>query len=116
MLDFGFYNMDCLEGMKEFPDNYFDLAIVDPPYGDAGGGWKSNDGTRFGQRFDRYREPGSVEKPIREASPVSRGGVQTSLVRSEKKLSDLRGPAEHGPRNSEKNYRVGYSAGKRIFR
>ncbi len=28
--------MDCLEGMKEFPDNYFDLAIVDPPYGDGG--------------------------------------------------------------------------------
>jgi site-specific DNA-methyltransferase (adenine-specific) len=25
--------MDCLEGMKEFPDKYFDLAIVDPPYG-----------------------------------------------------------------------------------
>lgn len=35
MLDFGFYNMDCMEGMKEFPDNYFDLAVVDPPYGDA---------------------------------------------------------------------------------
>lgn len=33
MLDFGFYNLDCMEGMKEFPDNYFDLAIVDPPYG-----------------------------------------------------------------------------------
>lgn len=33
MLDFGFYNMDCMEGMKEFPNNYFDLAIVDPPYG-----------------------------------------------------------------------------------
>ena len=38
MLDFGFYNMDCLEGMKEFPDKYFDLAIVDPPYGNPGGG------------------------------------------------------------------------------
>lgn len=38
MLDFGFYNMDCLEGMRQFPDKYFDLAIVDPPYGDAGGG------------------------------------------------------------------------------
>ncbi len=38
MLDFGFYNMDCMEGMKQFPDKYFDLAIVDPPYGlmDAG--------------------------------------------------------------------------------
>lgn len=32
MLDFGFYNMDCMQGMKEFPDKYFDLAIVDPPY------------------------------------------------------------------------------------
>ena len=27
------YNMDCIEGMKQYPDNYFDLAIVDPPYG-----------------------------------------------------------------------------------
>ena len=32
MLDFGYYNMDCMFGMQEFPDNYFDLAIVDPPY------------------------------------------------------------------------------------
>ena len=29
----GFYNMDCMEGMKQFPDKYFDLAIPDPPYG-----------------------------------------------------------------------------------
>lgn len=27
------YNADCIEAMKEFPDNFFDLAIVDPPYG-----------------------------------------------------------------------------------
>lgn len=33
MLDFGYYNMDCMIGMKEFPDKYFELAIVDPPYG-----------------------------------------------------------------------------------
>lgn len=26
------YNMDCMEGMKEFPDKYFDLVIIDPPY------------------------------------------------------------------------------------
>ncbi len=25
--------MDCMEGMKQYPDKYFDLAIVDPPYG-----------------------------------------------------------------------------------
>lgn len=27
------YLMDCVEGMKHYPDKYFDLAIVDPPYG-----------------------------------------------------------------------------------
>lgn len=27
------YNMDCMRGMKEYPDKYFDLAIVDPVYG-----------------------------------------------------------------------------------
>lgn len=26
-------NIDCIEGMKQFPDNYFDLAICDPEYG-----------------------------------------------------------------------------------
>lgn len=25
--------MDCIAGMKEYPDNYFQLAITDPPYG-----------------------------------------------------------------------------------
>lgn len=30
--EFGYYNLDCMEGMKLFPDKYFDLAIVDPPY------------------------------------------------------------------------------------
>ena len=27
------YLMDCIELMKHYPDNYFDLAVVDPPYG-----------------------------------------------------------------------------------
>lgn len=33
MTDFGFYNADCMEHLKDFPDGFFDLAIVDPPYG-----------------------------------------------------------------------------------
>lgn len=28
----GYYNLDCMEGMRQFPDKYFPLAIVDPPY------------------------------------------------------------------------------------
>ena len=27
------YLEDCVQGLKRFADNYFDLAIVDPPYG-----------------------------------------------------------------------------------
>jgi site-specific DNA-methyltransferase (adenine-specific) len=26
-------NIDCMKGMSKYPDNYFDLAVVDPPYG-----------------------------------------------------------------------------------
>ena len=41
-LDFGFYNMDCMEGMRQFPDKFFDLAIVDPPYGIGESGSKNH--------------------------------------------------------------------------
>ena len=59
MLDFGFYNMDCLDGMRQFPDKYFDLAVVDPPYG--GGSDADAENTfngalvgRFGGTFQKY--------------------------------------------------------------
>ena len=36
------YNMDCMEGMKQFPDKYFELAIVDVPYGIGEDGSKNH--------------------------------------------------------------------------
>lgn len=36
------YNMDCMEGMKQFPDKYFELAIVDVPYGIGESGAKNH--------------------------------------------------------------------------
>lgn len=50
MLDFGFYQMDCMKGMAEFPDKYFDLAIVDPVYGGVtkGGYMTNNKGQKIG--------------------------------------------------------------------
>lgn len=35
------YNIDCMEYMKTLPDNAFDLAIVDPPYGIGENGSKN---------------------------------------------------------------------------
>lgn len=36
--------MDCMQGMKEFPDKYFDLAIVDQPYGRKEHGGRNRSG------------------------------------------------------------------------
>jgi site-specific DNA-methyltransferase (adenine-specific) len=46
------YLMDCIEGMKQYTDKYFDLAIVDPPYGlgdrlSSGGGKRKDDPSRL---------------------------------------------------------------------
>ena len=30
---FSFYNGDCMDLLKQTPDKYYDLALVDPPYG-----------------------------------------------------------------------------------
>ena len=35
------FNMDCLEAMREMPDLFFDLAVVDPPYGIGENGSKA---------------------------------------------------------------------------
>lgn len=43
MIEDGFYNADCMDYLKDFPDNTFDLAIVDPPYGGVRqGGYMKN--------------------------------------------------------------------------
>lgn len=42
-------NIDCLEGLKEIPDNSVDLVITDPPYGIMRGG-----GALKNTRYDEY--------------------------------------------------------------
>lgn len=88
ILEPGFYNMDCMEAMKDFPDGFFDLAIVDPPYGD-GGQNIGGGGVRFGQRFDRYKHPLPTEElpetrrnvGLRELEERGRRNTQKKLLR-----------------------------------
>lgn len=49
MLEYGYYNMDCVQGMKEFPDKFFNLAIVDPPYGIGENGIKNATRSKMAQ-------------------------------------------------------------------
>ena len=62
------FNGDCMEFMGRFPDNFFDLAIVDPPYGinaanmamgsnkNRNDGWKREDGTAQRLRKGRLNQ------------------------------------------------------------
>lgn len=73
MLANGFYNADCMDYLKEFPDDYFDLAIVDPPYG-GGSDEYSAQTQRYGGWFSRYFDS-EEQKRIKAES---RGGQWAS--------------------------------------
>lgn len=47
------YLMDCIAGMKHYPDKFFDLAVVDPPYGI---GVNHNMGRRKGDKASDYKQ------------------------------------------------------------
>ncbi len=36
------FNRDCLIGMKDYPDKYFDLLVTDPPYGMTNNDWDTS--------------------------------------------------------------------------
>ena len=62
-----FENRNCMDAMKEFPDGFFDLAIVDPPYGD---GSQSVQVER-----EREREPITDLAEDSTSTRIPRGGV-----------------------------------------
>ncbi len=50
------FNLDCMEGMKQYPDKFFDLACVDIPYGienqiSKGGGSHTKSSVKFHQLY-----------------------------------------------------------------
>ena len=54
MSNINLYNQDCMEAMAGMPDKAYDLAIVDPPYGDQnfqGGGTHTKSNCKFGQMY-----------------------------------------------------------------
>jgi site-specific DNA-methyltransferase (adenine-specific) len=48
-------NEDCMEGMARYPDNYFDLAIVDPPYGIGYDGQRKTTSKHGGRREKLFK-------------------------------------------------------------
>jgi site-specific DNA-methyltransferase (adenine-specific) len=68
------YNMDCMEGMAQFPDGYFDLAIDDPPYGSNI--LRKNRFQRFRTNDSGYRNK-SIPKPeyFKEVNRVAKASI-----------------------------------------
>jgi len=65
------HNEDCMIGMARFPDNYFQLSIVDPPYGinfaktQTGKGWivrKSKDWDKLPPSKEYFNELQRISK------------------------------------------------------
>lgn len=72
-MDFEYYCMDCMDGMKKFPDKYFDLAIVDPEYGrkehggrSRSGYVKQKNGTKIFVKDGEYINRGWDNEPARK--------------------------------------------------
>jgi DNA modification methylase len=64
-----FYNKDCLEAMRATPDKFYDLAIVDPPYGNGetdgnGGVYTLTD----------------LENALTATSKIKRGGITAKII------------------------------------
>ena len=50
------HNCDCIEFMRDLPNDFFDLAICDPPYSHCGSDVIIKGGRFHKGRFNRYRK------------------------------------------------------------
>jgi site-specific DNA-methyltransferase (adenine-specific) len=69
--------MDCMEGMSKFPDKYFELAIVDPPYGnnDAIGIINSNSHSANRKEYKQFKNIAPDENYFNELKRVSKNQI-----------------------------------------
>lgn len=51
--DISIYHIDCMEFMKNKPDKYYDIAIVDPPYGGGGNGAILRTGGTWSEKYQK---------------------------------------------------------------
>ena len=76
------YNCDCLDYMKTIPDGFFDLALVDPPYGSVDNEeWDKNTRGRFGGIFNKYkieRTGGTWSKKYQEENNIKHWDIAPS--------------------------------------
>lgn len=104
------YNVDCMELMRQVPDKYFDLSVVDPPYGggadekpnNSSGGGQLKGGLgeyhgavvgRFGGHFEKYhlgeeiaveRTGGRTARYLPGGSNIDPDGMKSTEITAER--------------------------------
>jgi len=77
--DLDLRNMDCMELMKAAPDNHWDLAIVDPPYGIKEDGHRENNRSKLAKstKFHKalWDQMAPEENYFRELERVSKNQI-----------------------------------------
>ena len=102
------YNMDCMEYLRTLHDNAFDLAVVDPPYGDG------NSQSVHAER-EREREAGRVQplrrmvEPLQGTTDSARGSTDTRIPRG----VSWEEPISHGAERTGGTWAAKY--GKKII-
>lgn len=109
------YNMDCMEYMRSLPDKAFDLAVVDPPYGDGNSQSvhaererERPDGyDRFGGWWNRYKEVQPIRPEVRQVQESRGGGItgRTNTTWANPDRGNL------GDKVRQKNHSVGHGPG-----
>ena len=98
MLSPGLHNIDAMQALKEYPDNYFELAIADPPYGE---GLASEGGCKGW--FAKYHQ-----------SPENLGGGRPGTDLVNDSTSTSRRHYTFGLRKRDKNYKNRRNMGDEI--
>jgi len=80
-------NMDCMDFMAKQPDKAFELAIVDPPYGDGGGAAMERKQTQSLRRMVRkvpYRKVnhgfGGWFAKLQERAALGQGNIKSGVA------------------------------------
>lgn len=88
-------NMDCMDYMRDLPDNAFDVAIVDPPYGIKQDGHRENNRSKLAESTDYNKALWDQERPGKEYFDELRRVSKNQIIWGGNHLADLIG--EYSP-------------------
>ncbi len=103
------FNEDCMVGMSRYPDNYFELAIVDPPYGI---GIASNGKLHNNSKYDRGFKRNKMYKSVVWDSSIPDSSYFTELFRVSKKQIIWGGNFFFDYLGSQRSFIIWYKKGK----